>query len=248
MKERDSYEFLSSWLIDHHCVDRDLIWNDVQLHFGSIKARCDVVGCEFEVDEGETPPCKELIGIHLVECKRDWAAFQAYGQLLFYKEIVERYLRSRHYEAFNRDYYDGAKKFFLRNNRLPFGWKYTFRLANELDLWLHLALLETGYVDDSFFKFIEGSLDTFLEGHVGLVLLTRRGTKWKASEKRESESIRLARKRGPKPSYWMEPFEADILFKTRPDCRRFSKEGKRNYWCTEVDPADCEACEWHVPV
>lgn len=248
MKEKDSYNFLSSWLPSHYYIKNDLLWIDSQLYFGSIKARCDLIGCDCKVDKGYDPPCKEITSIHIIECKRDWAAFQAYGQLLLYKEIVERYLRSRHYEAFNLDYHEGASNFLRRNARLPFGWKSTFRFASEVDLRLHLALLKTGYADDAFFKFVEGSLDTFLEGHVGFLLLNRQGNKWKAIERRWSSPIKLARKGGPKPKHWMEPFEANILFPTRLDCRRFSKEGKRNYWCSEINQIDCQAYEWHIPL
>lgn len=248
MKEKDSYEFLSSWLLDHYEVDRDLWWTDAQINYGSIKARSDVVGYYSEIDDREDPPCKGITGVHLIECKRDWAAFQAHGQLLFYKEIVERYLRSRHCEAFNMDYHDGAIKFFLRNHRLPFGWKYSFRLANELDLWLHLALLKTGYADPSFFKFVEGSLDTLLKGHVGLLILTRRGTGWRAKEQREPKPMKLYRKRGPKPKHWMEAFDGNILFPTRLSCRRFGKDGKKGDWCSEVDPKYCEGCNYYISV
>lgn len=248
MKEKDSYEFLSSWLLDHYDVDDDLLWTDVQINYGSIRARSDVIAYYLEIDDEETPPCKEITGIHLIECKRDWAAFQAYGQLLFYKEIVDRYLRSKHLEAFNKDYYDGVSKFFQRNGKLPFGWKYSLRLANELDLWLHLALLKTGYADSSFFKFVEGSLDTLLEGNVGLLVLTKRGAGWRVREQKESGPIKLTRKRGPKPTHWIRSFEGNILWPTRLNCRRFGKDGKRNYWCHEVNPQDCEGCDYYVSV
>lgn len=226
------------------------MWNDVQIRFGSLKTRCDVVGYEFTQIEGEEPTCNELVGIHLFECKLDYFATQAFGQLLFYKEIVERYMNSKHYDAFNKDYYQGIKTFYLKNGRFPHPWESTFWLSNNLDLWLHLALLETGYREEPFFKFVEGSLDTFLKGNVGLLILSRHRKRWKTEEVRESKPISLKRRRGPKPSHQMEPLVADMFYKTRLNCRRFNKEGKANNWCSEnnIDLKECEACDWHIPI
>jgi len=248
LKEKESYKYLSSWLPENYDVDDNLLWTDAQINYGSIKARSDVIAYYLEIDEKETPPCKEITGIHIIECKRDWAAFQAYGQLLFYKEIVDRYLRSKHYEAFNKDYYDGASKYFQRKGSLPFGWKYSLRLANELDLWLHLALLETGYTDSSFFKFVEGSLDDLLEGNVGLLVLTKHGTRLRVKERKEPKPLRLTRKRGPRPKNWIETFAGNILYPTRLRCRRFGRDGKRNYWCHEINPQECEGCPFYAGV
>jgi hypothetical protein len=222
------------------------LYTDKQIYFGSIKARCDVIGYQFDKDKSETPQCKELKSIHAMESKLDWAAFQAYGQLLFYKEIVDRYLRSKHHDSFNLNYCDLAHKFYQRKERLPWSWGNTYRITNEIDLWLHLVILARRY-DDSLFNFIMGSLDGLLEGSVGFLVLTRDGSRWKPKLLREPKAIRLTRKAGPKPIHWMEPFEADILFPTRIKCNRFTKEGKRSYWCSisSVDLNDCEACLGH---
>jgi hypothetical protein len=94
---------------------------------------------------------------------------------------------------------------------------------------------------------VEGSLDSFLDGSVGLVVVDRHGGKWKASEKRPPNTTKLSRTGGPKPKHWFEAVEANLIFKTRTDCRVFSKEGKRNYWCSEINPVECESCEWNIP-
>lgn len=248
LKERDSYNFMTDWLSDHYYVDKEKLYTDSQIYFGSIKARCDVLGYYFESDKSETPACKELTAIHLMECKVDWAASQAYGQLLFYEEIVDRYLRSKHYDSFNLNYWELAYKFYQRNERLPWSLRNTFRIANEIDLWLHFVVL-TKEFDTPFFNFLLSSLDNFLEGKVGFLALIKDGSKWKPKVMREPKPIRLTRKTGPKPINWMEPFEASILppFPTRIKCQRFTKEGKRNYWCklSDARPDSCEACLGH---
>jgi hypothetical protein len=249
LKERDSYETLSDWLLRNYYASRDYLWLDTQIRFGSLKTRCDVIGYEFK-ELNEKPTCKKLVGIHLFECKFDYAATQAFGQLLFYKEIVERYMNSKHYEAFNIDFYDGIKRFFQKNGHFPRRWKSTFWLPNKIELYLHLVLLKTGYVDETFFKFLQGSLDTFLDGGIGLLILKRNGKTWKTSEKRQSPAIVLERKRGPKPTFQMDPFAADIFYETRLDCRWFNKDGKRGPSCSEnnISHVKCESCEWHIPV
>lgn len=250
MKERDAYDTLSSCLKRNYYVSEDCLWTDTQIRFGSLKARCDVIGYEFTCIEGEEPVCNELTGIHLFECKLDYVAAQAYGQLLFYREIVERYMNSKHYEAFNTDFYEGMKKFFQRNGKLPSGWKSTFWLPSKIDLYLHLALLETGYCDKPFFKFLEGTLDTFLKGRVGFLILTPRGKNWRVKEIRDVKAISVKRKSVPKPSYQMEPLIADIFHETRLNCRWYTKEGKAKRWCSEknIDLKNCEACDGHIPV
>ena len=250
MKERDAYDTLSSWLQRNFYVSDDYLWNDTQIRFGSLKARCDIIGYELNRIEEEEPACNELTGIHLFECKFDYAAAQAYGQLLFYREIVERYMNSKHYDAFNTDFYNGIKKFFQRNNRLPRRWRSTFWLPSKIDLYLHLALLETEYCDEPFFKFVEGSLNTFLKGRVGFLILKPRRKKWRVHQRRGAEALPVKRKRGPKPSYQMEPLIADIFHETRLTCRWYTKEGKANRWCSEknIDLEKCEACNGHIPV
>lgn len=250
MKERDAYDSVASWLDRNYNVSEDYLWNDTQIRFGSLKARCDVIGYEFSEIEGEEPPCNELVGMHLFECKLDYAAAQAYGQLIFYEEIVKRYMNSKHYNAFNADFYDGIKRFYQRKGRLPSRWKSTFWLPSKIDLYLHLALLETEYCEEPFFRFLEGSLDTFLKGRVGFLILTPHGKKWRVKEVREAEAIPVKRKRGRKPTYQMEPFIADIFHETRLNCRWYTKEGKAKRWCSEanIDLKKCEACDGHIPI
>jgi hypothetical protein len=249
LKERDSYDSLSSWLLRNYYASGTYLWQDTQIRFGSLRTRCDVIGYEFK-DIDEEPPCKELTTIHLFECKFDYAATQAFGQLLFYKEIIQRYMNSRHHEAFNVDFHDGIRRYFQKNNHFPRRWRSTFYLPGKIDLFLHLALLETGYADGTFFKFLEGSLETFLDGAVGFLVLKGKGKVWRISEKRSSNAIPLERKRGPKPYHRMDPRIADIFYETWLDCRWFDNKGKMGYSCSEktVDPNDCESCKYHVPI
>jgi hypothetical protein len=248
LKEKDSYEQLSNWLQKNYYVSKDHLRQDAQIRFGSLKTRCDTIGYELK-DIDDEPACRELAGVHLFECKFDYAATQAYGQLLFYKEILQRYMNSKHHEAFNTDYYEGLKKCYQKNGRFPGRWKSTYWLSNKIQVQLRLALLETGYVDDTFIKVVEGSLDDFLGGSVGLLILSRATKRWRITEKREATDIVIERKRGPKPSHQMEPPIADIFYQTRLDCRRF-KDEVRNYWCSEtsIEPQRCESCEFHVRV
>lgn len=250
LKERDSYSTLTTWLSKNYYVDSNCLWQDAQIKFGSLKARCDVVGYEFD-KTGNYPTCKELSAIHLFECKLDYAITQAYGQLLFYREIVQRYMNSKHYEAFNKDFYDGIKKYYQKHDRYPRGYKSTFWLKNKILIYIHLAVMETGSADDEFYKFVEGSLgDSFLDGKVGLVVLTRQNRKWKVKERKKAKAIIIERKPGPKPYYQMEPPVADIFRKTRISCRRF-KDGNRNsQMCAEnaIDPAKCTSCDFNLPI
>jgi hypothetical protein len=247
--ERDSYDSLSNWLFNNYSVKNDDLWLDAQIHFGSIKTRCDVIGYQLRKLE-EQPACQQIDGIHLVECKFDYSLTQAYGQILFYREIVHRYLNSKHREAFNCDYYDGIRKYHQKNGRFPPRYKSSFYLPNKFDLYMHLALIDTGHLDDTLQKFLKSSAENFLDGKIGLLVLKYQGRKkFKVATKKEAKSLPIEIKMGPKPEYQIEPQVADIFRKTRLDCRRY-REGSKNFWCSEdtVNSKDCEACKYHIRI
>lgn len=247
--ERDAYPSISNWLFNNYYVKSEELWLDAQIHFGSIKTRCDVIGYQLQKLE-EEPVCQQIDGIHLVECKFDYSLTQAYGQILFYREIVQRYLNSKHREAFNSDYYYGIRKYHQKNERFPPRYKSAYFLPNKIDLWVHLALIDTGYLDDTIHKFLKSSSDNFLDGKMGIIVLKPQGrSKYRVTLRKEAKPLSIETKLGPKPDSQIEPPVADIFRKTRLDCRRF-REGCRNLWCGEetINSKDCEACKFHVRV
>lgn len=80
----------------------------------------DIMLVCFDVNERKRKPSEWCItDLHICECKLLWNAYIAFGQLSFYQSIVENYMKSKHWQAFNNDNYYGPLKYFKNEKKLP---------------------------------------------------------------------------------------------------------------------------------
>lgn len=195
---------------------------EVTMFYGHIRCAADVVVYKWrEVDNGEDhPPTRELLEMHVCECKPYLYTYRAYGQLLHYTNILNLYYNSGHFLAYNEDFYSGVRAFWDRNDRFPKFW--TKRLESEsferllpsLKLYLYLVLLyEKKYIEkeelDETLAFHEGCLSAFMDQAIGLLTVYHPSSR--VYPKKKPEPIEIKRLTGRKPHSYFEVDEACIV-------------------------------------
>jgi hypothetical protein len=111
-----------------------------------MRAGFDIMLVGFDVNERVRKPSEwYMTDLCITECKLLWNAPIAFGQLAFYQNIVENYMRSNHWQAFNDDNYYGPLKYFQSKRRLPKwfeenGKEVLYYLCDKINLRLDLVL------------------------------------------------------------------------------------------------------------
>jgi hypothetical protein len=236
LKEKDIYDEIKDWLYDKHTSDFDDYCSCVnqQIYFGNaLRVGFDVMIAGFEVtDRVRTPSEWRLTDIYICECKLLWSAYQAFGQLAFYQSIVENYMKSGHWNAFNKDYCDGPMKYFEKKKTLPAWWKEdgkdaVYYLSDKIDLHQYLVL----YCKDSrdietreYVKFIGHCLSQ--QGTAGLVVYWNDRKRNKIECVMESGSFPICHGGRQRPAYDVEDACFIPPFPTKQTCRMFTLDGK----------------------
>ena len=197
---------------------------EVKLSYGPIRSDADIVFYKWKELEENYPSTRELVEMHVCECKPYLYTYRAYGQLLHYKSIVDLYLNSGHFLAYNEDFCDGVREFWKAKKRFPKYWDKHLetqsfeRLSTSLKLYLYLVLLyDQRNVDKEEFgettAFHKRCLNSFLDGAVGLCAVYY-PSKY-VYFKKEPWPIEIRRSSGRKPESYFEANTACIVRKRK---------------------------------
>lgn len=254
LREKDIYDEIENWLIAEYGskFDEHLTYVNKQIYYGNVmRVGFDIMLVGFDVSERVRKPSEWYVtDICICECKLLWSAYIAFGQLAFYQNIVENYMKSKHWEAFNNDHYYGPLKYFERKKTLP-GWfkedeeDVIYYLPDKINLRLNLVL----YCRDSkdletkeYVKFIEYCLSQ--QGTTGLVTYWYDRTRSRIECKIPSTILKVTHGGRQKPVYKIENACLIPYFATRQSCRLFTRDGKYGRReCLQEIQGSCVGCE-----
>lgn len=127
--EEKMYRPVEKWLNYYYLGGKHSleVMHRANIRYGDLGAQIDVLGIKYKVFKGEDPRERQLTDLFVVECKNEPWTYGGYGQLLYYKTILELYRQSKHWKFYNEDLRDGPRRFYKRNGKLPKWWKYYTR-------------------------------------------------------------------------------------------------------------------------
>lgn len=254
LSEKNIYDEIKSWLISEYgfAFHRNAPFVNQQIYYGkAMRAGFDIMVVGFDVNERRRKPSEWYVtDIHICECKLLWNAYVAFGQLAFYESIVENYMKSKHWEAFNKDYYEGPMRYFEEKKTLPAWFKddgnnVVYYLNKKVNLQLHMVL----YCEDSkdletkeYVNFIEDCL--FRQGNAGLVVYWHDRIRNKIEVKLPASRLQISHGGKRKPAYDVEDACAIPWFATKQSCRLFTQDGKYGRReCRRELQGSCVGCE-----
>jgi hypothetical protein len=236
LQEKDIYDEVEDWLCSEYTSRSDMIsaYQNKQIYYGkAMRAGFDVMLAVFDVNERVRKPSEwYLTDLCIAECKLLWSAPMAFGQLAFYQNIVENYMKSYHWQSFNDDCYYGPLKYFDNHGKLPKwfeedGKEVVYYLNSKVNLRLDLVLYCESSKDleiQKYVDFIERCLSQ--QPATGLVLYWYDRTRSKIERKKPSTVLHMRHGGRQKPVYDVEDACLIPYFATKQTCRWFTKDGK----------------------
>ena len=236
LNERDIYEEIGDWLYNKYAsrFDRYYSYVNKQIYYGNaLRVGFDVMIAGFDVTEKvRTPSEWHLRDIYICECKLLWSAYAAFGQLAFYQSIVENYMKSEHWNAFNKDHYEGPMKYFEKKKTLPKWWKeknkdVVYYLGDKINFNQYLVLYckdSNDFETKEYVKFIKHCLSN--QRTAGLVVYWNDRERNKIESVLDPPSLQISHGGRQKPVYEVEDACFVPYFATKVNCRFFTLDGK----------------------
>ena len=229
VKESEMYPLIENYLlksIPYLYGEEIESCKEVTMFYGHIRCAADVMVYKWREigNQEDYPPTRELLEMHVCECKPLLYTYRAYGQLLHYANILNLYYNSGHFLAYNEDFCSGVEGFWSRNDRFPKYWakhlesKSFERLLPSLRLYLYLALLyEKKYIDkeelNETLAFHKGCLSDFMGQTVGLLAVYHPSKR--VYSKKKPKPIEIKRQIGRKPKSYFDADTACIVRKRK---------------------------------
>lgn len=236
LKEKDVYNEIENWLYNEYAYGFDEYYSYVnkQIYYGNaLRVGFDVMIVGFDVTEKVRTPSEWCAtDVFVCECKLPWNAYAAFGQLAFYQSIIENYMKSEHWNAFNKDHYYGPLKYFETKKTLPSWFKergkdVVYYLGDKINLHSFLVLYCSNSRDletRNYVKFIQNCLSQQMTA--GLVIYWKDRKRNKMECVADAPNLQIAHGGRQKPVYDVEDASFIPYFNTKQSCRLFTHDGK----------------------
>jgi hypothetical protein len=236
LREEDIYDDVENWFVSEYASQSDAYhtYKNQQIYYGkAMRVGFDIMLTGFDVNERSRKPSEWfLTDLYVCECKLLWSAYIAFGQLTFYQKIVENYMKSKHWQAFNDDNCNGPLTYFEHKKKLPKwytedGKEVVYYLCDRINLQLDLVLYCESSKDLETRKYIEFVQECLSQQPAtGLIVYWYNRTKNKIEWKKASTILKVVHGRKQNPVYEIEDACLIPPFPTKQSCRWFTKNGE----------------------
>jgi len=261
--EEKMYRPVEKWLNYYYLGGKHSleVMHRANIRYGDLGAQIDVLGIKYKVFKDEDPRERQLTDLFVVECKNEPWTYGGYGQLLYYKTILELYRQSKHWKCFNEDFRDGPKRFFDQNEKLPNWWghytrgngKFVEFLKKKVRVHFYLALYRPRQYDERDWEDAISTAKNILSAIGGGFSVGLLNVKTDLSKcgliGDEPHPLILSSKRQVPERLFFQAEEARLIprHKTYLYCRWFDDEGKCSISCRlskgqKPSPQNCRHC------
>jgi hypothetical protein len=254
LTEKKMRECIKEWLEKDYSrkkYDLEIIPNGLIKYGKNLEGKVDVLGIKYKLSENEKPKEREITDLFIVECKKDPWNYEGYGQLLYYKTLLEFFRWSKLWNVFNKDFYNGPKNYFKRHGKLPSWWKnycggdgkFVEKVGGRIKVHFFIALQKSGN-DWNKVKSVAKSILSTINGRMLIGLLSIDTKSNKCEKEREELPLTLMRKKQPEGFFDVEVGTFIPRHEVWLKCGWFDKKGKITKECKkEPDPEECAHCE-----